>query len=214
MVPAALLELVLLAAALAGHVVVVPAALSLPGSEGAGALGLEVLFDLGALLAGAFALGLTLEFELFLEVAVEGGALDKVVADAEGLAHAGVGFLLGLGELVALVRLDGSARTRGGGRLLGEEALAEGCDLRFDLGGLYAVVLEGDLEFEALGLDCALALVVEDGLVRSTRGERLLAEVGGAVMPRAVALAEAVGMNRWGQYWSLLACRRGCVDLR
>lgn len=189
MVPALAFELVAVAGALAGQVLLVAFPVGVPGGMGAHALDLQFVLDLLALGAGAFALGLPFEFPLFLELAVERGALDKVVPDAEGAAHAGVGLLLRLGELVALVGLDG-----GRGSLLagGEEAFAEGADLGFDLLRVDAVVLEGDLEFEALCLDCALALVFEDVLVGLARGERLAVQVGRRRVARPVPLAEAV----------------------
>lgn len=99
-----------------------------------------------------------------------------VCADAQRATHALVVGLLGRGELVALVGLDAAPGAgRGGGG--GEEALAEGVDLLLDVVGGDAVVFERDLELEALCLDFALALVVEDALVRGAVGERAL-EVG------------------------------------
>jgi len=158
---------------------------------GLGAVGAQVGLDAGALLAAALALCDALLLEALLELAVERGALGVVGADAEGAAHALVLGLLGGGELVTLVRLD--ARGGGGGSSGGEEALAKSVDLLVDLVGLDAVVLERDLELEALGLDLALALVVEDALVRGAVGERAL-EVGGGL---ALILAGADPVVKW-----------------
>lgn len=180
MVAAALLELVVLPAALAVHVVLVAPALLVAFAEGLFTVGAQAGLDLCALFAGALALLLALQLELRLRLAVKCEPLDVVGADAERAAHALVLGLLGGCELVALVRLDGGALAGGGCGLLSGEALAEGGDLGVDVVLGDAVVLELDLELEALRLDLALALVVEDALVGGAVGERLL-EVGRGV---------------------------------
>lgn len=187
-VPPTLVEFVALPLPLAVHLALVLLPLLVPRSLHARPIGFQFLFNLETLFARLFTFGLAFEFEAFLQFAVERGALDKGVGfDAEGVAHPLVGLLLGLGDLVSLVRLDRAAH-RG---LLGEETFAECRDLGLDLVRLDAVVLERDLEFEALGFDCAFAFVFEDVLVGCARGERLAVQVGRRIA-RAVSLAEAV----------------------
>lgn len=188
MVPPTLFEFVPLPLPLAVHLALVLLSLLVPRSLRAGPIGFQFLFNLETFLARLFAFGLALEFEAFLQFAVERGAFDKGVGfDAEGVAHPFVGLLLRLGDLVSLMRLDSATDHR----LLGEEALAESSDLGLDLVRLDAVILERDLEFEAFGFDCAFAFVLEDLLVGCARSERLAVQVGRRIT-RAVSLAEAV----------------------
>lgn len=186
-VPPTLFEFVPLPLPLAVHLALVLLSLLVPRSLRAGPIGFQFLFNLETFLARLFAFGLALEFEAFLQFAVERGAFDKGVGfDAEGVAHPFVGLLLRLGDLVSLMRLDSATDHR----LLGEEALAESSDLGLDLVRLDAVILERDLEFEAFGFDCAFAFVLEDLLVGCARGERLAVQVGRRIT-RAVSLAKA-----------------------
>lgn len=188
MIPPTLIKLVALPLPLAVHLALVLLPLLVPRGLHAGAIGFQFLFNLEPFLAGLFAFGLAFEFEALLQFAVERGAFDKgVLFDAEGVAHSLVGLLLGLSDLVSLVRLDGASRCR----LLGEETLAELSDLGLDLVRVYAVILERDLEFEALCFYCAFAFVFEDVLVGCARSERLAVQVGRCIT-RAVSLAEAV----------------------
>lgn len=130
--------------------------------------------ELGRLLAFAFALLSlldALEPVLLLRFFVERTALDMVALDAQGGAHALVGGLLGESEFVRLMLFDlapASLRSFHAGHcgsLCSEQASAQSRDLALNLVRLHGVVLEAELQLEALDLDRAPPLMLQDALV-------------------------------------------------